>query len=153
VTGVLTTDIATNGEARYTPGEFVEAIGTVVVGAEVEGRIRDLLSFSAASGFPTAPRLVKWNRLPNGPTTERGLAERLPNYDRSQSTVVLAGMGVGKTVASQMAFAEEASRLASARVLRFEARLLTEDDLAAVLRAACLLAGVGPTWIAVDGLD
>jgi hypothetical protein len=153
ITGVLTDDIVTKGEARFTIDTFVEAVGTTALARDVEGRVRHLLSFNAASGFTEPIRLVRWTRLPGAPTTRWGLAERVPEYSPARSCLIVAGMGVGKTVTSQMAFEEEARRRHPARVLRLEARALDREDLAAAVRLACLLCGVGSTWLAIDGLD
>ncbi|MEX2119726.1 MAG: hypothetical protein WD847_09035 [Pirellulales bacterium] len=153
VTGVLTNEIVQKGEARFTVDTFIQAVGTTTLELEVEGRIRNLLSFCAASGFRQRIRLVQWSRLAGRPTTRWTLAERAPEYSPGQSYLIVAGMGVGKTVTSQMAFDEEAGRRHPGRVLRVESRTLDRDGLEAVVRLACMLCGVGPTWLALDGLD
>jgi hypothetical protein len=152
VTGVLTNTIVNKGFAEFTVDGFLQAVGTVAIGARVEGRMRHLLTFSAASGFTPPIRLVRWNQLPGKPTTRWELANRLGDYPSGSITLV-AGMGVGKTVGSQLAAEKEATQRASARVLRLEARLLDEAHLDTLVQLACLLAGVGPTWIGIDGLD
>jgi hypothetical protein len=62
-------------------------------------------------------------------------------------------MGIGKTVASQLAFEQEATQGQPSRTLRIEARTLDAARVDALLRLSCMLCGVGPTWIAIDGLD
>lgn len=153
VTGVLTEEIVNKREARFTIDELLAAVGTTAIEVDVEGRVRNLLSFRAASGFSQPIRLVKWIGLPDQPTTKWTLAERVPEYVSGRSCLVVAAMGVGKTVASQMAFADEAGKLHRGRVLRVEARTLEGEDLDALVRLACMLCGVGPTWLAIDGLD
>jgi hypothetical protein len=153
VTGVLTNRIVEAGEARFSVEELLDAIDTTVIGLEVEGRIRDLLSFSAASGFVAPARLIRWNGLPEKPITRWDLAERLPAYQAGVSCLMVAGMGIGKSVASFQAFEEEARRRHPGRVLRIEARTLGADELDALVRLACILSGNGPSWLAIDGLD
>lgn len=153
ITGVLTEAVVTTGEAQYTLDGFVEAVGTAVIGHEPEDRVRRVLSFRAASGFVPPMRLIEWASLPDRPTTRWELSDRLPSYNPERSSLVVASMGVGKTVASQMAFQEASGRLHPGRVVRLEARELDQEDLDAAVRATCLLAGVGPTWLAIDGLD
>lgn len=152
VTGVLTNTIVDKGFAEFTVDGFLQAVGTVALGAQVEGRMRHLLTFSAASGFTPPIRLVRWNQLPEKPITRWELSDRLGAYP-SGSVTLVAGMGVGKTVGSQLAAEKEATQREPARVLRLEARLLDEAHLDALVQLACMLAGVGPTWIAIDGLD
>jgi len=153
VTGVLTNRIVAKGEARFTVEELLDAVGTTAIGVEVEGRIRDLLSFNAASGFVTPARLIRWSCLPEKPTTRWGLAERLPAYQTGVSCLLIAGMGIGKTVASFQALEEEAGRRHPSRVLRVEARSLGAEELDALMRLACMLSGNGSAWLAIDGLD
>lgn len=153
VTGVLTDAIVEKGQAEFTLDSFVEAVGITMVGLDVEGRVRRILSFHAAAGFVPPVRLVEWTLLPGRPTKRWTLAHRAPAYDPRRSSIVVAAMGLGKTVASQLAFEEEAERRAASQVLRIEARELAREDLEAAVRAACLLAGVAPTWLALDGLD
>jgi hypothetical protein len=153
VTGVLTREIGTTKRAQFTVGQLLEKVGTTAIGVEVEGRFRALLSFNAASGFVNSPRLIKWSCLPETPTTRWELAERLPAYKGGASCVVVAGMGLGKTVASFQALVEEARRRDPSRVIRVEARILDAEELDALVRLAWMLSGSGPIWLAVDGLD
>jgi hypothetical protein len=153
ITGVLTDEIVMNGEARFTIDTFLQAVETTVLARDVEGRLQHLLSFNAASGFRQRMRLIQWTRLHGAPTTQWGLAERVPEYNPAHSCLIVAGMGVGKTIASQMAFDQEAERQHPSRVIRLEARALDREDLHAAVRLACILCGVGPTWLALDGLD
>jgi hypothetical protein len=153
VTGVLTERIVKTGEARFTIDALLAAVGTTVIEVQVEGRVRNLLSFRAASGFTQPIRLVRWVWLPDVPTERWTLAERIPAHTPGQSCLVVAAMGIGKTVASQMAFVEAAKQRHPGRVLRVEARTLDAVDLDALVRLCCVLCGVGPTWLAIDGLD
>src|SRR5271157_1749866 len=153
VTGVLTNRIVASGEARFTIEELLKAVGTTAIGLEVEGLIRDLLSFNAASGLGMPARLIRWSCLPEKPTTRWELAERLPAYQTGVSCLLIAGMGIGKTVARFQAFEEEAGRRHPSRVLRVEARSLGANELDALVRLACSLSGNGAVWRAIDGLD
>ena len=153
VAGVLTEQIVKTGEARFTVDGLLAAVGTTVIEVQVEGRVRNLLSFRAASGISRPIRLVRWVGLSGKPTKKWTLAERIPSHSPGQSCIVVAAMGVGKTVASQMAFDEAAGQRHPGRVLRVEARALDADDLDAIVRLCCMLCGVGPTWLAIDGLD
>lgn len=153
VAGVLTEQIVTTGEARFTIDALLAAVGTTVIEVQVEGRVRNLLSFQAASGINQPIRLVRWVGLPDKPTKSWTLAERIPSHTPGESCLVVAPMGIGKTVASQMAFVEAAGQRHPGRVLRVEARTLDADDLDALVRLCCMLCGVGPTWLAIDGLD
>src|SRR5262249_43976939 len=69
------------------------------------------------------------------------------------SCLLIAGMGIGKTVASHQAFEEEAGRRHRSHVLRVEAGALGAEELDALVRLACILSGNGPAWLAIDGLD
>jgi hypothetical protein len=153
VAGVLTEQIVKTGEARFTIDALLAAVGTTVIEVQVEGRVWNLLSFRAASGITQPIRLVRWVGLPDKPTKKWTLAERIPAHTPGQSCLVVAAMGIGKTVASQMAFVEAAGQRHPGRVLRVEARTLDAVDLDALVRLCCVLCGVGPTWLAIDGLD
>ena len=59
ITGVLTDEIVTKGEARFTIDSFLQAVGTTVLARDVQGRMRHLLSFNAASGFRHHIRLIR----------------------------------------------------------------------------------------------
>ncbi|MGA2701683.1 MAG: hypothetical protein ABSH35_11375 [Isosphaeraceae bacterium] len=153
ITGVLTKTIANHGKARFTVDEFLNAVGTTAFELEVEGRIRKLLSFHTAKSYRPHTRLVTWRNLQGSRQTRWELMERVPDYDVSQSSLLVAGMGIGKTVASEMAFEEQGRLQDPRRVIRVEARSLDVDDLDALVRLSCMLSGIGRTWLAVDGLD
>src|SRR5207237_7804065 len=138
------------GEAKFSVTQFLTAVGVKTITVKAEGRIRKLFNFNAADGYFTGPRLVQWSRLKNSPRTKWPLAERVPGYDSSRSWVLSAAMGMGKTVASQMAFEELATvdgREAS-HVLRVEARTLEGADLDSLVHLACMMTGTGTTWLA-----
>jgi hypothetical protein len=153
VTGALTERIVKTGQARFSPDELLEAVGTTRVALEVEGRIRDLMNDCAASGQQRPARAIRWISLPGRPSTTWRLDERIPDYEPDRSCLIVAGMGIGKTVANQQAFEVEGRRKDPRRVLRVEARVLDHEALSALQRLVCLLAGVAPTWLSIDGLD
>ena len=155
ITGTLTERISKKGEAKFSVPQFLTAVKVRTITLKAEGRIRKLFNFNAADGYFTGPRLVQWSRLKNSPRTKWPLGDRIPGYDSSRSWVLSGAMGMGKTVASQMAFEELATvdgREAS-HVLRVEARTLEGADLDSLVHLACMLTGTGPTWLAIDGLD
>ncbi|MGB2987019.1 MAG: hypothetical protein WBE26_14195, partial [Phycisphaerae bacterium] len=61
--------------------------------------------------------------------------------------------GIGKTSTTWQAFDEQSRHLDPHHVLRFDAAALGPDKLGILPRLCCVLAGVGATWIAIDGLD
>ncbi|MBI3866042.1 MAG: hypothetical protein HY290_29545 [Planctomycetia bacterium] len=153
VTGVLTERVVQKGTAEFTVEEFLQAVGTTSLEHGITGLVRDLCAFGAAAGLKPEIRRITWRNLPESPTSEWTLHERVPEYQSSRSCCLVADMGVGKTVASQLAFEHEASNRHPGRTLRFESRALDDERLEALLRLACMFCGVGPTWIAIDGLD
>lgn len=153
VTGILTERVIEVGRAEFSVTEFVQAIGTATIEHNLTGLLRDLMTFSAASGLTAQSGRIVWRNLPGDVATSWSLHERAPTYERTRSECFVADMGVGKTVASQLAFQDEATQRRPSRTLRVEARLLDSQRVDALLRLSCMLCGVGPTWLAIDGLD
>ncbi|WLD14362.1 hypothetical protein [Planctellipticum variicoloris] len=153
VTGVVTERVVSEGSAEYTVTEFLQAIGTVMVEHNVEGAMQELMTFAAASGITAKIRQTVWRNLEQSPTTSWPLAERAPLYEVGRSSCLIADMGIGKTVASQLAFELEATHGYPNRTLRVEARALDAERVDALVRLSCMLSAEGPTWIAIDGLD
>ncbi|ADB18094.1 hypothetical protein Psta_3431 [Pirellula staleyi DSM 6068] len=153
VTGVLTEEVVGKKKAEFTVPEFIATIGTATVEHSVGDVLRDLMTFSAASGFTRPAGRIVWRNLPGNPVTRWSLSERAPTYDSSRSECFVANMGCGKTVASQLAFDEEAKWRHASRTLRVEARALGQVQVDSLLQLSCLLCGLGPTWLAIDGLD
>jgi len=153
VTGVLSNTITKTGWAKFTITEFRDQIGATIVEGRLAGSIRDLFVRGAASAIPPTIRRVRWSQLDGRPETKWSLGERLPTYVGDTSVCLVAPMGFGKTVASQMAFELAATEGERGKSLRFEARSLDKLGLQSLLRLVCMLCGAGPTWIAIDGLD
>jgi hypothetical protein len=153
VCGELTERICGQGHAEYTTESFLSAVQTGPLALTASGLLKDLLVFNSAAGHrPTIPALA-WRRLAGEPTNVWPLRERLPELQGSRSCVVMAQVGVGKSVTSQQAF-EEAIRCRDPHhVLRVEAGDIDEAHLDALLQLTCVLSGIAPTWLAVDGLD
>ncbi len=153
VTGVLTERVVSEGKAEFRVDEFLQAVDTVALEHGLVGMLRDLMAFNSASGLQPHVRRIEWRNLPGTPVTGWTLAERVPAYDTHRSACLLAEMGNGKTVASQLSFEQQAAQGHPNRTLRIEARSLDDAHLDALLRLCCMLCGVGPTWLAIDGLD
>ncbi len=153
VTGVLTERVVNEGKADFTVDEFLQAVGTTTLEQGLSGLLRDLMTFSAGSGLRTNIRRIVWRNLEGAPVTGWTLAERIPDFDTGRSGCLLADMGIGKTVASQMSFELQATQSHPSRTLRLQVRSLDEPHLDALLRLVCMLCGVGNTWLAIDGLD
>lgn len=153
VTGVLSERIIQVGKAEFTIDEFFQEIGTTAIGIEVEGRLRDLLSFGAASENRPAVRLIEWRNIPDSPVTRWELIDRLPSYNPTTSVLILAPMGAGKTVASHLALEKAAELQSPDRVLRVEAGALKTEDIESLVKLVVILTGVGPTWLTIDALD
>jgi hypothetical protein len=153
VTGVLTERVVNEGKADFTVDEFLQAVGTTALEQGLSGLLRDLMTFSAGSRLRPNVRRIIWRNLGGAPVTAWTLAERVPDYQPGRSGCLLADMGIGKTVASQLSFALQATQSHPSRTLRLEVRNLDEPRLDALLRLVCMLCGVGSTWLAIDGLD
>lgn len=153
VTGLLSNAITEVGRAKFNVSEFREQIGAIIIQADLADRIRDLFIQGSGSGLLPKIRRVRWSHIRATPETTWTLTDRLPTYDIRKCACVVAAMGVGKTVASQMAIERASDSFGNGKTLRFEARSLDRDDLRSMLRLVCVLCGTGPTWIAIDGLD
>jgi hypothetical protein len=154
IRGHLTTEIRTKGEASNTLDGFVDEVGTLSVMVSVEGSLKRFLAkYSAAAPYIPLPGSIVWVQLPESPTKEWPIAQRAPEYSTRKSQVVIASQGVGKTVLSQQAFAQVGREWNKHRVLRVDAALLEEDLTNDLLSICTVLSGLGPTWLAVDGLD
>ncbi|HEX4129569.1 MAG TPA: hypothetical protein VHZ24_05965 [Pirellulales bacterium] len=153
VTGVLTERVVKDGQATFTVDEFLQAVGTTTLEQRLSGLLSDLMVCSAASGLRPHVRRIVWRNLEGAPVTGWTLAERIPDYQAGRSGCLLADMGNGKTVASQLSFELQAAQNHPSRTLRVEVRSLDEPHLDALLRLVCMLCGVGSTWLAIDGLD
>lgn len=153
VTGVLAERVVAKRKAEFAVDEFLQGVGTIALEHGLSGLMRDLMAFSAASGLRPNVRRIVWRNLAGAPVTRWTLAERIPSYETDRSGCLLADMGIGKTVASQLSFDLQATQGHPSRTLRVEVRGLDEPHLDALLRLCCMLCGMGSTWLAIDGLD
>ncbi|NLS98065.1 MAG: hypothetical protein GXX96_38535 [Planctomycetaceae bacterium] len=153
VCGELTDRIHSQGHAEYSVNSFLNVLQTGPLALAASDLLKDLLTFNSAAGHQPSMPVLRWRRLDGEPTKTWPLEERLPGLDGSRSCVVVAPVGTGKSVSSQQAFEEEKCRREPHHVLRVEAQSLDPLRLRALVQLACVLSGVAPTWIAIDGLD
>src|SRR5262249_28048164 len=129
-----------------------EAVNVGTVALQMSGLKAALLRFS--SGAASGPEIpdVCWARLPGAPRKLWSLQERLGETSLP-ACLLTASIGRRKTVTSLQAFASERARRNGHHVLRVEARDLDKENTDALLKLACVLCGLAPTWLSVDGLD
>ncbi len=154
IRGHLTTCIKDKGSASDTLEGFLEKVGTLSVVASVRGSLRAFLqTYSAAGPNLPQPESINWDCISNSPKTMWTMQERLPTFTTRVTGVVTAQQGFGKTVLSLQAFHEAARTTDAHRVLRVNAELLEEELLGDLVAICTVLCGLGPTWLAVYGLD
>jgi hypothetical protein len=153
ITGELSERICQAGHASYTLDEFLNAVRAGSVALHAPEILRRLLTFYSAAGYVAPPtRGIQWARLSEEPTKVWTLAERLPGF-AGASCLITAPTGMGKTVTSEQAFAQEAGRRDRHHVLRVEPQLLSVEEADGLLQLACILSGLAPTWLVLDGVD
>ncbi len=153
IEGTLTEQIVREGAADYTTEGFIAALKTGQIVLALPTILSDLLRNHSAAGFSLEIPLLKWARLHGAPTKEWPLQERLPELQPLESCVVVASVGVGKSVSSQQAFREQSINRDPRHVLRFAAELLDTSQVKAISQLACILCGIAPAWVCIDGLD
>jgi len=153
IEGELTDRICRYGSAEYSTQGLLDTLktGRVVLAAPAD--LARLLRFHSAAGLSLDIPIVKWARLEGEPTKEWSLQERLPELRQAESCVILAAVGVGKSVSSQQAFRDQSRLRDPHHVLRFTAGSVDRAQLDAILQLACILSGIAPTWISIDGMD
>lgn len=154
IRGHLTSQIREYGRAENTLQGLINAVGTLSIIGSVKGILQAFIRrYSAAAVNRREHEAIVWTQLPDRHVTKWELHERIPHHSRAQSAVIVARQGVGKTVCSYQAFAAAAEAIEKHRVLRVEAELLQGDELSSLEAICTLLSGLGPTWLAIDGLD
>lgn len=152
ITGELSSRITACGEARYTVAEFLTEVGVGSLVLEAAGPLADLLRFHSGVA-PRQEQGIRWKRLAGEPVKVWPLDERLPGFDGS-ACMVTASIGGGKSVTGQQALASELTRGRNPHhALLVEAHEADDRTIAAILRLACVLCGLAPTWLCIDGLD
>ena len=89
VTGTLTQRVVQIGQARFTPIELLQAVGTTQVTLEVGGRMRDLMNTYAGSGYFQPARHIRWTRCPallRRSGRSRSVYRITPQIDRASSS-------------------------------------------------------------------
>ncbi len=153
ITGELTTRVRTDKKVSYTIPAFLAAISSLPIAFVSEGLFRNLLTFNAASGLRRQTPAIEWRRIEGTPRKTWGIADRLPDFDFERSEFLVAPMGSGKTSISELALREVARRIPPRHAILVKAGELDADHLAALSKLCCLLSGLSPTWLAIDGLD
>jgi hypothetical protein len=152
ITGELSICVCKEGEARYSATEFLQAVSVGTFALQATEQFVDLLRFHSAAGYNHPVQGVCWARLPNAPQQVWSLEERLDDFGPF-SCILTATVGVGKTVTSRQAFASQSIRRNPHHVFLVEARDTDEETIEALLCLVCILCGLGPTWVCIDGLD
>jgi hypothetical protein len=152
IQGEFSVTITRDKKARYTVTAFLEAVNVGTVALQTPGPMAALLRFN--SGVASGPEIpdVCWVRLPGAPRKLWSLQERLGETSLP-ACLLTASIGGGKTVTSLQAFASERTRRNGHHVLRVAARDLDKENTDALLKLACVLCGLAPTWLSADGLD
>jgi hypothetical protein len=152
IQGEFSARICQERQARYTIPTFLEAVKLAPVVLEASGAMGDLLRFHTGVAEEEDIPSVCWARLPGAPRRIWSLEERFGEIDFA-SYLLTASIGVGKTVTTLQGFANERTRRNGHHVLRVVARELDQDTSNALLKLVCILCGLSPTWLSIDGID
>ena len=153
IQGNVTTTIQRDGFAEYTRQRFLEELKHCQLTLEMEGSLRDILTYHSTPTVASSIPGITWSCRPERPKQLWALSERLGEWNEQCSCVLVGRTGVGKTTSSLQLHASQASHMNKHHVLRVEAGDVDTDVVTLLPRLCSMLCGVSATWIGIDGLD
>lgn len=153
IQGMFDTVIQARRQAAYTREQFLTALAGARLTMGLAGEFREILQFQKITRESTRISGIVWTRLPQSPQKIWDLVERIGDIGSSQSGVLVAPTGEGKTTCSHQALRQQLDSRPHHHVLYFDAGSVTPEIVRAIPLLCLMLCGISPTWVAIDGLD